>query len=102
MSDKILAGQKKYSGITRPILALFAIRSVTRSPPPDDEESRAAADAYVKIATARAERRASAFKHDMPGARIVFMKRAPHFIFLSNQADVLREILAFGMQLPRK
>jgi non-heme chloroperoxidase len=101
VSDKILAGQKKYTGIASPILAIFVVQSRTRVDLPNDEASRKAVTDYVKIATARADRRANGFKHDMPSAKIVFIDRAPHHVFLSNEADVLREIRSFIGDLQR-
>jgi hypothetical protein len=37
----------------------------------------------------------------MPQAKIVLMPRVPHFIFLSNESDVLREIRAFAAGLSK-
>jgi pimeloyl-ACP methyl ester carboxylesterase len=100
ISDQILAGQKKYTGITAPALGLFAVRSEPNPNLPDDEKSRQAVDALVMVAKTRAQRRADAFKHDIPGARIVFVERAPHHLFLSNPAEVRRLIDSFVMGLP--
>lgn len=99
VADKVVAGQKKYTGITTPALAIFAVQSRTRGDLPDDDNSRQAIAAFVKIATARAERRANAFKHDVPKAKIVFIKRASHQVFLSNEAEVLAAIISFASEL---
>jgi pimeloyl-ACP methyl ester carboxylesterase len=100
VSDKILAGQKKYGVILIPALAIIAVRSTTRSDLPDDADSRRAIDAYVEIATARANRRASAFAHDLPNGNVVLMQRVPHFMFLSNESEVVRQIENFVDHLP--
>ena len=100
VSDKVIAGQKKYAGITRPVLAIFAVQDKARADLPDDDDSRRAVAAYVNIATARAERRADALKHDMPSAKIVFIEQAAHHVFLSNEAQVLAAIRPFARKLP--
>jgi pimeloyl-ACP methyl ester carboxylesterase len=38
---------------------------------------------------------AKAFEAGLPNARVVRLPKANHFVFLSNQADVLREMEAF-------
>jgi non-heme chloroperoxidase len=40
-------------------------------------------------------RQAKAIEEEIPGARVVQLPRANHYVFLSNEADVLREIRAF-------
>jgi hypothetical protein len=44
--------------------------------------------------------RADAFEHGVPSARVVRIARASHVIFMSNEADVLREMNAFLGSLP--
>jgi hypothetical protein len=38
---------------------------------------------------------AAAFEKGVPTARVVILPNANHFVFLSNEADVLREMNAF-------
>jgi pimeloyl-ACP methyl ester carboxylesterase len=38
---------------------------------------------------------ATAFERGVPGARVVRLTNATHFVFISNEADVLREMNAF-------
>jgi hypothetical protein len=40
-------------------------------------------------------RQAKAIEEGIPGARVVQLPRANHYVFLSNEADVLREMRAF-------
>lgn len=96
VSDKILAGQKKYAGIKIPTLGLFAVDSRTNPNLPDNERSRTAQSSLKTIAQARAQRRANAFSHDMPGAKIVFIESAPHHMFLSHPEEVVRQITLFA------
>ncbi|HTE47375.1 MAG TPA: hypothetical protein VK636_19140 [Gemmatimonadaceae bacterium] len=43
---------------------------------------------------------AAAFERGVPGARVVRLPNADHFVFRSNEADVVREIRAFVDTLP--
>jgi pimeloyl-ACP methyl ester carboxylesterase len=40
-------------------------------------------------------KQAKAFEEGVPGARVVRLANADHYVFLSNEADVLRELRAF-------
>jgi non-heme chloroperoxidase len=41
------------------------------------------------------QRQATALEEGLPGARVVKLARASHYVYLSNEADVLRELRAF-------
>src|SRR5437016_6250737 len=90
-AQAILAGQQKYTDIRVPALAIYAI-------PHDfgqafsDPAARAAAEAR-DLASFGAQ--AKAFESGMPNARVVRLARASHFVFISNEADVLRDIRGF-------
>lgn len=43
---------------------------------------------------------ADAFERGNPTARVIRIPHARHFIFQSNEADVLREIVGFVARLP--
>jgi hypothetical protein len=43
-----------------------------------------------------------AFEDDVPSSRVVLLPHANHFVFMSNEADVLREINSFLSSLPQK
>jgi pimeloyl-ACP methyl ester carboxylesterase len=100
ISDQILAGQKKYTGITVPTLGLFSVRSKPNPDLPGDEKSRQAVDALMTVAKTRAQRRADAFRRDMPDAKIVFVERSVHHVFLSNPDEVGQLIDSFVVGLP--
>jgi hypothetical protein len=55
---------------------------------------RGAARAYFTRIDALAEKQAKAFEDGVQTARVVRLRGA-HYIFLSNEADVLREMRAF-------
>jgi pimeloyl-ACP methyl ester carboxylesterase len=74
-SEAIMAGLQKYTDIRVPALAIFAV-------PP-------------------AELQATAVEKGIPSARVVRLSGASHWIFLSNQADVLREMKVLLGNLPK-
>ena len=95
----IIAGVQKYSAIRAPALAIFAT--------PHDLGpwiARAADPAKIREAFEPMERlvarQAKAFEEGVPGARVVRLAGANHDVFLSNEADVLRELRAFIVGLP--
>ena len=91
----IVAGEQKYTDIQPPVLAIYAN---PHEPSPyafdifDTPAARAMADA---IPTAETEEQAKAFEIGVPSARVVRVPHANHFVFLSNESDVLREMRAF-------
>lgn len=90
----IQAGMQKYTEIPVPILAIYAIphaRGIT------NPVARAAADAE-DMETAGTP--ANAFAAGLRSARVVSFLHANHFIFMSNEADVLHEMNTFLRSLP--
>jgi pimeloyl-ACP methyl ester carboxylesterase len=96
ITQAIMTGIQKYTDIRVPVLAIFAVPHATGQPFKDDAES-AAADARDE-ATAGAQ--AKAFENGVPSARVVRLPHANHFVFISNEDDVLREMNAFRGSLP--
>jgi pimeloyl-ACP methyl ester carboxylesterase len=95
-AQAIMAGLQKYTTIPAPILAIYAL--------PHDSEGvggdsavRAALEARDKVATGA---QAKAFEKGVPSARVVRLPHANHYVFRSNEADVLREMNAFIATLP--
>jgi pimeloyl-ACP methyl ester carboxylesterase len=81
--EAIDAGMRRYTQIGPvPALAIYAI-------PADGHEAR------------DIEAQAQAFARGNPGARVVRLNRANHYVFLSNETDVMVEIRAFVDQLVR-
>lgn len=105
MFSAILTGAKRYTAIPEPTLVIFAIPHL-----PDnwmnksaDPAVRAAARAYFSAIDALTERQVKAFEGGVPTARVVRLPGA-HYIFLSNERDVIREMSAFLARLrtPRR
>jgi pimeloyl-ACP methyl ester carboxylesterase len=70
----VMAGQQKYTDIRCPSLAIF---------------SKFGSDEV-----------ADAFEKGVPSAKVVRLPDADHYMFRSNEADVLREVTAFLSNLP--
>lgn len=96
ITQAILRGMQKYTDIRVPVLAIYAVPHATGRPFKDDA-ARAAADARDEATTGR---QAKAFESGVPSARVVRLAHANHYVFLSNEADVLREMNAFLAGLP--
>ncbi len=96
----LLAGRQKYISIPVPILAIFAAPHEYPPSTGSDPASRAAADALDEARTGPI-RVANAFEKGLPQAHVVRLPHASHMVFLSNEADVLREMHAFIDRLPR-
>jgi non-heme chloroperoxidase len=93
----IMAGLQKYTKIPVPILAIYALPHASGPGAANDAAARAAADARDEEITGA---QAKAFETGVPTARVVRLPHANHYVFLSNEADVLREMNAFLKSLP--
>jgi pimeloyl-ACP methyl ester carboxylesterase len=95
----IRSGEQKYTEIHVPILAIVAVpHSFGPNYLKDTPTARAAA---VANDLERAEAQAKAFEKALPTARVVRLPNADHYVFKSNEADVLREMNAFIASLPK-
>lgn len=92
-------GEQKYTTIAAPILALFAVPVDFGGYVEVSSSVNSAYRAYLPHDTAFREAQAKAFE-TIPSAKVVRLPHATHFVFLSNEADVLRELHAFLAQLP--
>ncbi len=91
----IMTGTQKYTRIPVPILAIFAL--------PHDlgPAVSAAMSAQGEANDVKGEAQAKAFETGLPTAHVVRIPRANHYVFLSNEADVLREMETFIGSLNR-
>jgi pimeloyl-ACP methyl ester carboxylesterase len=90
-------GMQRYTKIPLPALAIFAA--------PHGELSRMAAALYADDATkreallendrAKVTAQADAFREGVPGSKVVVLPNASHFIFKSNEEDVIKEMNSF-------
>jgi non-heme chloroperoxidase len=88
-------GMQKYTSIPVPALAIYACpHNWDRLP---DSPRKTALIADDKL---RCTQRADAFAHGVPTARIVMIPNADHYVYLSNEAQVVAEMNAFLATLP--
>jgi non-heme chloroperoxidase len=93
----IIGGEQKYTNIRVPVLAICAIPQDWGPYVDNDPAARALDEAWDKNFAAP---QAKAFESGVPSAHVVRLAHANHYIFLSNEADVLREMRAFISGLP--
>jgi pimeloyl-ACP methyl ester carboxylesterase len=96
-ASAIYAGEQKYSEIRAPVLAIFAN---PRKPGPYAYNTPAERAAAVAWEAAGIDGAAKAFQSGVPQARVVQIPQSNHYVFISNEADVLREMRAFLAGLP--
>jgi non-heme chloroperoxidase len=98
IAQAIRAGQQKFTDIRVPILAIYAIPhtfGAAFGKLSDRERSQIEADETATLGAI-----AEAFQRGLPSAHVVRL-RANHYLFLSNQQDMLREINSFIDSLPK-
>jgi non-heme chloroperoxidase len=99
--------ERDYSKIKVPILAFIPIQpdqstgwsEYYRFQPMTDEE-RAALEKIYATDRACTKQLEETLKAEAPKVRIIELHNADHYLFFSNEADVLREMRAFVKQLP--
>jgi non-heme chloroperoxidase len=87
----IIEGEQKYTEIRAPLLLIYAVPH-SGYPPVKDPAMRATAEARDE---ANGNAQAKAFETAAPQAKVVKLPHANHYVFESNEADVLREMDAF-------
>ena len=92
----IMTGKNRYADIPVPALAIFALPHVPENwiNKSTDSAVREAGRAYFATVDALTDNQATAFAAGAPTARVIRLRGA-HYIFLSNESDVLREMRAF-------
>lgn len=93
----VMGGEQKYTDFRVPVLAIFAVPHDLGPAFQGDPAARASAEASD---LARTGAQADAFENGIHSARVVRLAHANHYVFLSNEADVLREINLFIGRLP--
>jgi non-heme chloroperoxidase len=93
----LLRGARKYIAIPVPALVIFANPHglgawLDRN---TDPTVQTAARSYSSTLTAFTERQEKAVENGVPTAHVITLPGAHHYIFLSNEADVVREMRAF-------
>jgi len=94
----IFAGEGRYTTIRGPVLAIYAW---PRRLPPSVANDPVAAAKADSAGLAGIMPQITAFQRGVPQARVIRIPHSTHYVFLSNEADVLREIHAFTDALPK-
>jgi non-heme chloroperoxidase len=98
----IFQGLQKYTKLDVPVLAIFALPHALGDLGDPDvfAKDHAAAAAAEAEDVRRSGSQADAFERGVHSARVVRIAHAAHFIFQTNEQDVLREMNAFLAKLP--
>lgn len=88
----IIAGAQKYTQIPVPVLAIYAIPHSGMPALGRDAKTLEAAEARDN---GESEAQAKAFEKGVPSAHVVRLANANHYVFRSNEKDVVREMNAF-------
>jgi len=98
----IYLGLQKYTTLKVPVLAIFALPHALSDlgDPGALSKNPAAAAAAEAEDVRRVGSQADALERGVPSARVVRIAHAAHFIFQTNEQDVLREMNAFLAKLP--
>jgi non-heme chloroperoxidase len=91
-SQAISAGVQKYEAVRVPTLAIYAI---PHNPGPSADTSAAARAESDLIEATIFRPAARAFETGVKSSHVVLLPNASHYVFLSNEKEVLREIQAF-------
>ena len=88
----ITFGMQKYTNIPVPVLAIYACPHNWDRFPAGDSARKAA---LVAEDTARCNTWADAFSRGVPGSRVVRIPNADHYVYLSNEHQVIAEMNHF-------
>jgi len=97
VASALYAGVQRYTKINGPVLAIYAAPRPLPPNAPSDTVVRARMDS---VALAGLLPQIIAFQRGVPQARVVRLAHATHYVFRSNEPDVLRELRTFieGLQ----
>lgn len=92
----------EYARIRVPVLAIYRVTTLEQAlndyPPENDQQRAALGQAYAS-SRAMLEKWQADLRAGVPDARIVELPGASLFMFLSNEADIIREVRAFAATL---
>lgn len=94
ISRAILAQGQKFTQMRCPLLAIYA---VARPPAANSQDTTPKLDELHRL---QQQRQAEALARDVTSAQIVFIPNANHFVFTSNEEEVLHAIHEFLAKLP--
>lgn len=86
IEQSIFTGMRKYTAVKSPVLAIVAVPHACTANCDTPQMKAQEADVAAQV---------DAFEAATPSAHVVRIPHAQHYVFLSNQADVVREMNAF-------
>jgi len=97
IAELVMDGISKFSEIHVPVLALCAIPQVRRAYLRNATAAnvRAATEAFDRQLNSLIEKQLKAFEEGIPNSRVVRIANADHYTYITNEAEVLREMRAF-------
>ena len=101
VGQKLNAGQQKYTNVRVPALGIYAVSDDPGPVNMQDPEQRVNAEAYQWFQRQRGERSITLFQQDLPHAQLIRVAGADHYVYLSNEGEVLRGIDSFIAGIPR-
>ena len=91
----VLAGSQRFTTIEVPALAIYASPHALGPWTGDAPEHRSAFEAFARFDQGTTARQANAFRRGVPRSRVVLLPDAHHFLFVTHEPEVVREIGAF-------
>jgi hypothetical protein len=91
----IRTGGQRFTSIPVPTLAIFASPHDQGPWTRNDPTARETFEQFARFDEAMTEHQAAWVERRVAGARVVRLRNAHHYLFLTNAADVQREIAAF-------
>ncbi|HLV85704.1 MAG TPA: alpha/beta hydrolase [Candidatus Sulfotelmatobacter sp.] len=98
VAQSIMLGEERFHSIDTPLLAIFSYPSLPYPSQTTDPEKLAA---YRASGTSRIAAQ-MAIVREQPHAKVVAIPNGTHFIFLSNEEEVISQINDFVKSLPAK
>lgn len=100
IQQQIFSGFEEFTSVGGPVLAIFADPHVNPRPPNAPRRTAAQVAADDARDKANVEAVIAVVRRDAPSAHIVRLPHANHFVFLSNEDEVLKDVHGFILALP--
>ena len=100
IGQAILAASERFTTISVPALAVYASPHSLGPWSEDASIDRAVFEAFSRFDQAMTERQASAFERGVPGSRVILLPDAHHYLFETNETEVLAVLRDFIARLP--
>jgi non-heme chloroperoxidase len=97
-NQSVALEEERFHSIDTPLLAIFSYPSAPNSGQTSDPAKLAA---YRAAETSRKEAQIAIFR-EQPHAKVIVIPNSTHFIFLSNEEEVISQISDFVNSLPAK